>query len=314
MCTGAESTTTISAEISESVAECDIGKILHLRSGSLHGLSREEKYCILSKDPNPDSRTRPYGSGAFHQFQPSWLAQFPWLHYSEFCDGVFCRACAIFAPELVGGNTLGQFVTKPFKSWTNKTQKMTNHGKVDYHLTACTKMSEFLAAYEQPSHAATTRLDEQAQKQLEANQHVLDSLFKIVLLLEKQGLPFRGHRDDQIEWEEQGDHENQGNFAELVRFRAETDQALLKHLQNAPRNARYTSKTIQNELIHVIGKYIQSEILHEIKKAKYYSVLADELADVANKEQLSISFRYIFDGMVKYLSTLWKLNELQVKH
>ena len=299
---GVESTA-ISTDISESAAECDIGKLLHQRSGSLHGLSREEKYRILVKNPNPDPsvypRTRPYGSGSFRQFQPSWLAKFPWLHYSVFCDGVFCRACAVFAPDVVGGHTLGQFVTKPFKSWTNMTQKMTSHGKLDYHMTASMRMSEFLATYKHPSQAVNTRLDIQAQKQLEDNQHVLESLFKIVLLLGKQGLAFRGHRDDQVEWQEQIDHENRGNFVEMVKFRAETDEALRKHLQNAPKNAQYTSKTIQNELIHVVGKYIQSEILHEIEVAKYYSVLADELSDVANKEQLSISFRYVYRGAVK---------------
>ncbi len=117
---------------------------------------------------------------------------------------------------------------------------MKSHGKLDYHLTACAKMSEFLTAYQQPSHAVNVRLDSQAQKQVEANQCVIESLFKIVLLLGKQGLAFRGHRDDRIEWEEQGDHDNRGNFVELVRFRAETDETLLKHLQNAPKNARYT--------------------------------------------------------------------------
>ena len=28
-----------------------------------------------------------------------------------------------FAPSTVGGQTLGQFVTKPFQSWVNETQK-----------------------------------------------------------------------------------------------------------------------------------------------------------------------------------------------
>ncbi len=161
----------------------------------------------------------------------------------------------MFAPERGGGHVLGQFVTKPFKSWANKTQKMSAHTSLGYHLTACTKMREFLATYEHPSQAINTRLDDVAQKQLEENQQVIESLFKIVMLLGKQGLAFRGHRDDNVEWTEQTDEEceNQGNFIELVRFRAETDTALRKHLSNAPRNAQYTSKTIQNQLIDIVG-------------------------------------------------------------
>lgn len=39
--------------------------------------------------------------------------------------------------------------------------------------------------------------------------------------------------------------------------------------------------------------------MEEIQKAKFYSVIADELCDVSNTEQLSISFRYVLDGNVK---------------
>lgn len=38
--------------------------------------------------------------------------------------------------------------------------------------------------------------------------------------------------------------------------------------------------------------------MSEVKKAKFYSVIANETADVANKEQLSISLRYILNDQV----------------
>lgn len=284
----------------------DIGKLLHQRR-DIRRLNREEKYQILITDPNPDPsvypRTRAYDSGAFRQFHPSWQKQYPWVHYSSFSDGVFCRACALFAPDKVGGNVLGQFVSKPFKSWSSKTQKMTAHSGHDYHLQACSRMQEFLATYENPSGAINVLMDIQVQKQLEENQSVIESLFRCVMFLGKQGLPFRGHRDDNVEWnaecEDINEEGNLGNFIELVRFRAETDPALQKHLSNAPKNAQYTSKTIQNQLIDIVGSHIQSEILDEIQEAKYYSIIADEVVDVSNKEQLSISCRYVLSGGVK---------------
>ena len=33
-------------------------------------------------------------------------------------------------------------------------------------------------------------------------------------------------------------------------------------------------------------------------RAKYYTVIADEVADVSNKEQLSLALRYVLDGSV----------------
>ena len=55
----------------------------------------------------------------------------------------------------------------------------------------------------------------------------------------------------------------------------------------------YTSKTIQNDLIECIGSHIRDRILKEVKEAKYYSVLCDEVIDVACKQQVSIVLRFI---------------------
>ena len=286
-----------------SAAECDIGKLLE--SGKLHSISRTEKYNILTREANPDPssylRTRPYGSGSFRQFQPGWLKQYPWLHYSRHVDGAFCRACALFAPEKAGGQTLGQFVTTPFKTWVNKSQKMNAHAMLDYHMIAMARMNEFVARFQRPSEAINVKFDKEAQKRMDENQGVIQSLLKVVMLCGKQGLALRGHRDDHVAWTEQEEHEaeNHGNFIELVRFRAETDDLLQSHLKNAPKNAMYTSKTIQNELIDIVGKSIRSDILSEVMEAKYYSVIADEVTDVANKEQLSISLRYVINSGVK---------------
>ena len=101
----------------------------------------------------------------------------------------------------------------------------------------------------------------------------------------KQGIALRGHRDDHFVWtDEEFEAENEGNFIELIRFRAETDDILRRHLNNAPRNARYTSKAVQNELISIIGNCIRIDILSEVKQAKFFSVFADEVVDIANKE------------------------------
>ena len=132
---------------------------------------------------------------------------------------------------------------------------------------------------------------------MEENQKVIESLFKVILLCGKQGLALRGHRDDQINWDDESN--NEGNFIELVCFRAETDENLKMHLQNAPKNPRYTSKTIQNQLIEIIGKRIQLDLLSKAKQAEFYSIIADEVCDVSNKEQLSLCLRYVHKDVVK---------------
>ena len=75
---------------------------------------------------------------------------------------------------------------------------------------------------------------------------------------------------------------------------ARHDDTLMKHLTSrAMRNAAYLSPDIQNELIHVIGKeIIQSEIVEEIKNAKFFSIMADK-ATTHNKEQCALCVRFV---------------------
>ena len=131
-------------------------------------------------------------------------------------------AFALFALKQVGGQDLGQFVTKPFKSWGKVLQKASAHGTKSYHLSSMTRMSEFLAHYENPSQSISVIMDREMQRVMDTNQKVLESLIKIVLLCGRQGLALRGHCDDKISWaDDDGDAlKNEGNF---VRFRAETD-------------------------------------------------------------------------------------------
>ena len=43
----------------------------------------------------------------------------------------------------------------------------------------------------------------------------------------------------------------------------------------------------------VIGKHFESEIITDIQKAMFLSIIADEVTDVPNKEQCSICIRYV---------------------
>ena len=174
------------------------------------------------------------------------------MHYSQFSDGVYCRACVVFCQYRVGGHDLGKFVLEPFRYWTKTTDRATEHAKNGYHRNAMAIMAEFLARYESPSQAVDAVLNSQTRQTMETNEKVIESLLRIVILCGKQGLALRGHRDDRIDWQSV-ERSNEGNFVQLVRFRAETDRILSAYLSKAPKNARYTSKTIQNELLSVIG-------------------------------------------------------------
>ena len=99
----------------ETATEYDISKIME-SDVNFKNLGRDMIYRILTAEINPEVSCYPHRAYAryFRQFQPAWKKQYSWLHYSKHVDGFFCHACVFFAPEKVGGQTPGQFVTKPF--------------------------------------------------------------------------------------------------------------------------------------------------------------------------------------------------------
>lgn len=78
-------------------------------------------------------------------------------------------------------------------------------------------------------------------------------------------------------------------------FRVESGDKLLEdHLTTAPRNATYTSSTIQNQVKAVVAKCFQDRFLKEVQEgSKVFSVIADEARDCSNKEQMPLIFRYV---------------------
>ena len=51
--------------------------------------------------------------------------------------------------------------------------------------------------------------------------------------------------------------------------------------------------------MEVVGQYIRNDIIAKVKQANFYSVIADEVTDTANKEELPLSLRFVLDGAVK---------------
>ena len=46
------------------------------------------------------------------------------------------------------------------------------------------------------------------------------------------------------------------------------------------------------------GDHIREKVLSEVQKAKYYSILADEVADISNTEQLSLVLRFVDENNI----------------
>ena len=130
------------------------------------------------------------------------------------------------------------------------------------------------------------------KERIHSNIQKLTSVLDSVIFCGQQGLALRGHRDDAgyVELE----YHNVGNFRALLYYRIwGGDKILEERFRNCPRNATYRSKTIYNELIECVDDHILNKIIHGIKSAKFFSILADEVSNVSAKEQMPIVLRFI---------------------
>lgn len=248
-------------------------------------------------------------SGRNRSFQHNWLARYPGLCYSPQLDAAFCIYCVLFSTNT---DKRGKLVKNPYRNWKKATEQFDEHFLHKRHNSGDTSVSShkltgtgyqahrhcmtlglnFLDVMENSSKsvdvALNTALDERKQK----NAKILKTIVDTVILCGRQNLPFRGHRDDSKYFNDTSI--NCGNFKALLQYRAKGgDTDLAEHLSNAPKNATYISKTIQNELINIIGETIQKRLVQEIiESGGYFALMADEVRDSANKEQLAVTLRF----------------------
>ena len=81
-----------------------------------------------------------------------------------------------------------------------------------------------------------------------------------------------------------------------MKLLAKYDSVLEKHLQNVsenPGSVHYMSKTVQNELIHLMAEEVKDVIKGEIQCSKYFGMLFDTTPDLAKREEMSQVIRYV---------------------
>ena len=146
-------------------------------------------------------------------------------------------------------------------------------------------------------------------------------------ILARQSLPFRG------DWNKENGSEHNSNFHQMLLVRAEEEPEIVQWLKR--KHNKFTSPEIQNEMMQVyffstilftqqIVVYFRKEytsyscnvkitsfvkvfalrilrdIASNIRSSVFYTVMADETADVSNKEQLVICIRWVDDDLTAH--------------
>nr|KYP64740.1 Zinc finger MYM-type protein 1 [Cajanus cajan] len=224
------------------------------------------------------------------RFQAHWFRMFSWLEYSPEKDAAYCFPCFLFSKKP------SPFTSAGFRNW-----KKVNNGKDCAFLSHMGKninsvhnaALRCLEDFKNQSCHIDKVLNKQTSQQILSNRLRLKVSIDVVKWLTFQACAFRG-RDESL-WST-----NRGNFLEMIKLLAsynnEVDQVVL---ENAPQNAKYTSPTIQKEILNVFARRVQNEIREEIGDAKFCLII-DEARDESKREQMAIVIRFVDkNGFVK---------------
>ena len=182
------------------------------------------------------------------------------------------------------------------KAYTKALEKdgiLISHENSAIHQHAAEQADLFKQTFTNPSRRVDYQLLEQKNQQEKENKLIFHQNVLAVEFLAKQILPLRGHRDDKVEFV--NENINRGNFIAVLQLLAKGDDILHKHLQMAKQNAKYTSKTMQNEIVHRYASKIKQSLTVQLRERGLpFTIMADEVTDpYANQEILSVCLRFV---------------------
>lgn len=136
-----------------------------------------------------------------------YLHSFSWLAYSPSLDGLFCLPCTLFGHQFPSKNShVTLLFTSPLRDWSTGKRRLQQHegsyksqtqsafdGLHKYTMDALTKM---LSDFSGKTLPIEILIDKQRNSIIQQNREKLKAVVETVIFLGRNGLPFRGHRDD----------------------------------------------------------------------------------------------------------------------
>ena len=165
--------------------------------------------------------------------------------------------------------------------------------KSQVHKTATLRSAQFHAFIHGKSKSIDVQLDSIVSRQVEVNRAKLVPIVEAITLCGRQNIALRGHRDDSKYFDDPAN--NCGNLQAILSYlvKCGNNKLFEEHIKHAQRSATYRSKTTQNEIVRICGLMITEKILNELQEARFFSILADEAADISNLEQMAIVLRFV---------------------
>jgi hypothetical protein len=163
------------------------------------------------------------------------------------------------------------FTCVGFKNRKKTTQKFKEHELTASHRTNIFKFQNIMKG-----NSVVQNLNDQFATECKVVRESLHRIFTSMEFLVRQGLGLRGHEI------------SESNFYQLFVLRTEDSVDLRNWMK---RKTTWTSTDIQEEIINSMGNEVVRKLVVIELKYKYFSIIADETADVSRVEQLCVCLR-----------------------
>lgn len=165
---------------------------------------------------------------------------------------------------------------KGFKKYKDFNKAARNHVQSEWHKQAVLNGTNLMAIKENKKLSIINVISQSKADLITKNRKKLDLIVRTIVFCGTHDLSLRGKTS------------NKGNFKDLLKFRIQADDTILKqHLEKDAKNAKYTSVRTEHKIIEICESIIANDIVSKANASKYFSILADETSDIVGVEQLS---------------------------
>ena len=193
-------------------------------------------------------------AGVFRCFVYKWFLEYPWLHYNEAEDRVYCFHCVKCIQMNISKYNFSKataFTYDGFNYWNKGPERFKMNENSEEHKEARCKIDS------QKSGPVDQILNKQCESQRAANRRCLMKLVENVHFCAINNIAFRGHEDDD------------SIFYNLAKLRANDCPDFQQWIDK--KQHTYMHKDIQNELLEIIAhKILREDILKPIQKGFFY--------------------------------------------
>lgn len=237
-------------------------------SGGSVGLTNPwvKKYSDFSAEDKKKS----VRNGRF--FQAEWLKTHQWLWYNREQHAAYCEVCTQFNHPRDTSSFVFHSASTGFRNWKKGVERLADHEKSENHKAAAKSARKVFPDID-------SQLDDRLRQEQKLRRQGLISHLDTMKTLLRQGLPIRGHTDEN------------SNITQFNKDKAIHDVGLKRFLDEG----RFFSHEILSEQEQSLVLEAKRTLVNEINRCDFYSVICDESSDISKIEQLSFSVRHCSD-------------------